>query len=145
MPSHIPEGFHTVTPYLVVPGVARLIDFLRDAFGAEELGRYAGADGRIMHAVVRIGDAMVEMGEPSEQWAPMPCALHLYVEDADAVYARAIQAGGVSLYEPDDKPYGDREGGVRDPSGNSWYIATRREQVSHEEYERRTAATQQPA
>lgn len=142
MPSHIPEGFHTVTPYLVVPGVARLIHFLREAFGAEELGRYAGPDGRIMHAVVRIGDAMVEMGEPSGECAPMPCSLHLYVEDADAVYARAIRAGGASLYEPGDKPYGDREGGVRDPSGNFWYIATHREQVSPEEYERRTAAAQ---
>ncbi|HEX8695237.1 MAG TPA: VOC family protein [Longimicrobium sp.] len=145
MPSHIPEGFHTVTPYLVVPGVARLIDFLREAFGAEELGRYAAPDGRIMHALVRIGDAMVEMGEPSEQWGPMPGNLHLYVEDADAVYARALQAGATSLSEPDLKPYGDREAGVRDPSGNNWFIATRQEQVSPEEFERRTAAAQQPA
>lgn len=145
MPSHIPEGFHTVTPYLVVPGVARLIDFLKEAFGAEELGRYAAPDGRIMHALVKIGDAMVEMGEPRDDMAPMPCTLHLYVEDADAVYARAIAAGGESLAEPGDRPYGDREAGVRDPSGNYWYIATRQEQVSDEEFERRTAAAQQPA
>ncbi|HUP20459.1 MAG TPA: VOC family protein [Gemmatimonadota bacterium] len=129
MPAHIPEGFHSLTPYLVVDGVARLLDFLRDAFGAEEIGRYAAPDGRIMHAVVRIGDSMLEMGEPAPEWSPMPCGLHLYVEDADAVYARALEAGGVSLAEPSVKPYGDREAGVRDPSGNFWYIATRQEQV----------------
>lgn len=129
MPAHIPEGFHSLTPYLVVDGVARLLDFLRDAFGAEEIGRYAAPDGRIMHAVVRIGDSMLEMGEPGPEWSPMPCGLHLYVEDVDAVYTRAIEAGGVSLYGPDVKPYGDREGGVRDPAGNLWYIATRQEQV----------------
>lgn len=129
MPSHIPAGFHSITPYPVVPDVARLIDFLREAFGAEELGRYAAPDGRIMHAVVRIGDSMLEMGEPSPEWSPMPSSLHLYVEDAEAVYARAIEAGGISLYEPGLKPYGDFEAGVRDPSGNFWYIATRHEQV----------------
>lgn len=125
MPSHVPEGYHTITPYPVVHGVARLLDFLRDAFGAEELGRYAGEDGRIMHVAVRIGDSVLEMGEPGGQWRPMPSSLHLYVPDVDAVYARAIEAGGESLYEPDLKPYGDREAGVRDPSGNFWYIATR--------------------
>lgn len=128
MPSYLPEGFHSITPYLIVPGVARLLDFLQKAFGARELGRYAAPDGRIMHAVVRIGDSMLEMGEPAAEWKPMPCGLHLYVEDADAVYASAIEAGGESLYAPDFKPYGDREAGVRDPCGNFWYIATRQEQ-----------------
>lgn len=129
MPSYIPEGFGTITPYLVVDGVARLLDFLREAFGAEELGRYPAPDGRIMHAAVRIGDSILEMGEPPVESPPMPCSLHLYVEDAEAVYARAIESGGVSLYQPDLKPYGDLEGGVRDPSGNVWYIATRQRQV----------------
>ena len=135
MPAHIPEGFHSVTPYLVVPGVARLLDFVRDAFGAEEIGRDAAPDGRIMHAVVRIGDSMLEMGEPSPEWSPMPCGLHLYVEDADAVYTRALEAGSVPLYKPSVKPYGDREAGVRDPSGNFWYIATKGEPVDAEEGE----------
>lgn len=130
MPNFSPEGFHTVTPYLVVTGVTRLIDFLQQAFGAEEVGRYSADDDRIMHAVVRIGDSMLEMGEPSTDWAPMPCGLHLYVEDCDSVYTRAIEAGGVSLYEPVLQPYGDREAGVRDPSGNHWYIATRQKRVS---------------
>ena len=125
MSTHIPEGFSTLTPYLVVPGVARLLEFLQAAFGAQEVGRYAAPDGRIMHAVVRIGDCPLEMGEPAPEWAPMPGALHLYVEDADAVYARALAAGGASLYEPVLKPYGERSAGVRDPSGNHWYIATR--------------------
>lgn len=129
MPSYIPEGFRTITPYLVVDGVARLLDFLREAFGAEELGRYPAPDGRIMHAVVRIGDSMLEMGEPPAETPPMPSSLQLYVQHAEAVYARAIEAGGVSLYEPDLKPYGDLEGGVRDPSGNVWFIGTRQEHL----------------
>jgi PhnB protein len=132
MSRHLPEGFHTITPYPIVQGVACLLDFLRDAFGAEELGRYTGPDGRIMHAEVRIGDSVLEMGEPSTDWTPMPSSLHMYVEDAEAVYARALAAGGVSLYEPSIKPYGDCEAGVRDPSGNFWYIATRQVQASVE-------------
>jgi uncharacterized glyoxalase superfamily protein PhnB len=120
----IPEGFHTVTPYLVVPGVVRLIDFLTSAFEAEETIRAARGDGLISHAAVRIGDSMVEMGESSEQWKAMPAALHLYVKDADEVYQRALKVGAEPLYELQDMDYGDREGGISDPSGNQWYIAT---------------------
>jgi PhnB protein len=122
--GYIPPGFRTVTPYLVVPGVARLIDFLKEAFDAEEIVRAAREDGSIAHAGARIGDSMVEMGEATGNWRPMPAGLHLYVKDADATYARAIKAGGVSLYDPKDMDYGDHEGGVADPSGNHWYIAT---------------------
>jgi PhnB protein len=124
--SYIPEGFHSVTPYLVVPGVTRLIDFLKEAFGAEELFRAARQDGSISHAEVKIGDSKVEMGEAAGEWHPLPAGLHLYVKDAGATYARAIQAGGVALYEPRNMEYGDHEGGVTDPSGNHWYIATHR-------------------
>jgi PhnB protein len=120
----VPEGFHTVTPYLVVAGVGRLIEFLKGAFEAEETIRAADKDGVINHAAVRIGDSMVEMGEASGEWKAMPAGLHLYVENADETYRRAMQAGAVSLYEPQDMDYGDRESGVTDPSGNSWYIAT---------------------
>jgi PhnB protein len=120
----VPEGFHTVTPYLVVAGVGRLIEFLKEAFEAEETIRAADKDGVINHAAVRIGDSMVEMGEASGEWKAMPAGLHLYVENADETYRRAMQAGAVSLYEPQDMDYGDRESGVTDPSGNSWYIAT---------------------
>jgi PhnB protein len=122
--GYIPPGFRSVTPYLVVPGVARLIDFLKEAFGAEEIVLAAREDGSIAHAGVRIGESMVEMGEAIGVWRPMPAGLHLYVKDADATYALAIKAGGVSLYEPKDMDYRDHEGGVTDPSGNDWYIGT---------------------
>ena len=122
--NYIPEGFHTLTPYLICPGVERLARFLKDAFAAEETFRMARENGTIAHASVRIQDSMVEMAEPAGDWKAMPASLHLYVEDADAAYLRAIQAGGQPLYEPRDMEYGDREGGVKDPSGNHWYVAT---------------------
>jgi PhnB protein len=124
--SPIPEGFHSVTPYLVVPGVARLMEFLKHAFGAEETIRATGQDGTIKHAAVRIGDSMVEMGEASKEWKAMVAGLHLYVKDAEETYGRAISAGAASLYEPQSMDYGDREGGITDPSGNQWYIGTRK-------------------
>jgi PhnB protein len=123
--SYVPEGFHSVTPYLVCPGVARLIDFVKQAFGAEENIRAAREDGSIAHACVKIGDSMVEMGEAQGANArSMVAGLHLYVPNADEVYARAIAAGGKSLYAPKDMDYGDHEGRVSDPSGNQWYIGT---------------------
>jgi uncharacterized glyoxalase superfamily protein PhnB len=122
--SHIPAGFHTLTPYLICGGVGRLLAFSGEAFGAAETFRMAREDGTMAHAAVRIGDSMVEMAEPEGEWKAMPAGVHLYVADADAVYRQAIAAGGQSLYEPRDMEYGDREGGVKDPSGNDWYIAT---------------------
>jgi uncharacterized glyoxalase superfamily protein PhnB len=118
------EGFHTVTPYIVVNQAAELIDFVKRAFGGEELLRTTGTGGGI-HAEVRIDDSMVMIGGGGAwRGTPMPTALHLYVKDADAAYRRAVEAGATSLYEPQDMPYGDREAGVRDPSGNNWYIGT---------------------
>ncbi len=119
----IPEGFHTVTPYLVMPGIAGLMEFLKQAFDAHELERMARPDGSIAHAAMRIGDSMVEMGEAPEGRV-MAAALHLYVKNADETYQRALKAGAMSLYEPRDMDYGDRESGVSDPRGNQWYIAT---------------------
>ena len=119
----IPEGFHTVTPYLVMPGIAGLMEFLKQAFDAQELDRMARPDGSIAHAAMRIGDSMVEMGEAPEGRV-MPAALHLYVKNADETYLRALKVGATSLYEPRDMDYGNREGGVTDPRGNQWYIAT---------------------
>jgi len=134
-----PEGFHTVNPYLVVNGAAQLLDFLTKAFGAEQVGeRFKGPDGTIMHAVVRIGDSMVEVSDaPAE---PMPAALHMYVEDTDAAYRRAMEAGADSTIEPTDMFYGDRNAGVRDLHGNDWWIGTHIEDVPPEEIERRAAA-----
>lgn len=117
-------GFHTITPYFVLHGAARLIEFMQKAFGAELLARYDAPDGRIMHAAVRIGDSTIELGEPEGDMPASPAAIHLYVENVDEVYERALAAGGVSLHPLTDQFYGDREGSVRDPLGNHWYIAT---------------------
>jgi PhnB protein len=138
-PHFRPEGFHTVNPYLVVKGAAGLLDFVREAFGAEEVGQaFKGPDGAIMHAAVRIGDSIIEVGDsPGE---PMPACLHMYVEDPDSTYRRAIQAGGTSLREPETAFYGDRTAGVKDPCGNQWWLACRVEDVSPEEMERRIKA-----
>ncbi len=125
----IREGFHTVTPYLMVREAAKLIDFVKEAFAATELFRGTGSAGGI-HAEVRIGDSMVMIGGAGT-WngEPMPAAIYLYMDDVDAVYKRALQAGAASLSEPADQPYGDRVAGVKDPFGNVWYIATHIEDV----------------
>jgi PhnB protein len=136
----IPEGYHAVTPYLVGPDVAGLLKFLAAAFGATETEHVTDPGGTVRHAEVQIGDSRVMMGEPSGDYAPMPAMLQLYVEDVDAVYQRALRAGGASIEEPADQFYGDRRGGVRDPSGNQWWISTRKENLSHEEIARRAAA-----
>lgn len=136
----IPEGFHTVTPYLTIKGVARLLDFLRDAFGAQELHRSSGPDGRIIHAQVKIGNSMVMIGEAGEEWPARPSTIFLYVENADATYQAALNAGGQVVRELKNEFYGDRMGGIKDPSGNDWWIATHIEDVSPEEMARREAA-----
>jgi uncharacterized glyoxalase superfamily protein PhnB len=123
----IPEGFHTLTPYLIVEGADRLLAFMKQAFGAEQKLRVPKPDGTIMHAEVRIGDSPVELADANDQYAPRPTAIHLYVSDADAAYQRALQAGATSTHEPVDQPYGDREAGVKDPCGNYWYIATHKQ------------------
>ncbi|HYV31654.1 MAG TPA: VOC family protein [Candidatus Binatia bacterium] len=133
----IPDGYHSVTPYLVVQGVAKLIDFLKQAFDAKEIERMAGPDGSVMHGEVRIGDSVVMMGEAWGESKPIAAALYLYVNDTDVTYRRALQAGATPLREPADQFYGDRSGGVKDPAGNQWWIATRKEDVSPEELARR--------
>ena len=140
--KHLPEGFRTVTPYLIVQGADRLIEFVKQAFDAVELEhhRVTLPDGTVVNAAVRLGDSIIELGEASGAFPPRPGALHLYVEDADALYARALAAGATTLREPADQYYGDREAGVADPCGNQWYIATHRRDVPREELERRAAA-----
>jgi PhnB protein len=130
-----PEGFHTVNPYLVVDGAAKVMDFLKKAFDAEEVGdTFKSADGTIMHAAVRIGDSMVELGDSAE---PMPMNLHVYVDDVDDMYRRAMAAGGISVRAPETTFYGDRSAGVEDPGGNKWWLACHVENVSNEEMMRR--------
>lgn len=140
----IPDGYHTITPYLVVKDVARLIDFLKEAFLAREVERLALPGGRVMHAEVCIGDSMLMMGEAKEGFPPRPATIYLYVEDTDAVYRRALQAGGRSLMEPADQFYGDRNAGIEDPSGNQWWIGTHVEDVAPEEIARRARAHAPP-
>jgi len=143
MPTNVkpvPEGHHTVTPYIVVTGVEKLINFAKKAFGATEVLLSRRADGTVMHAEIKIGDSIVMMGEAGGAATHFPAMLHLYMEDVDAVYHRAVQAGAKSLREPADQAYGDRMGGVEDAFGNQWWIAAHIEDVSAEESEHRTKA-----
>jgi PhnB protein len=134
----IPKGYRTLTPYLVVEGVSRLVDFLKETFGAQEVHpAMLRPDGSVMHAELRIGDSLVMMGEPTGEFKAMPAMLYVYVEDTDATYYRALQAGAKSVTEPADQFYGDRNAGITDPSGNCWWIATHKEDVSPEEAARR--------
>src|SRR3990170_756028 len=139
----IPEGYHSVTPYLVVKNAAGLIDFMKEALVAEETFRMPGPGGVIMHAEMRIGDSMVMLADAAgAENPPMPAMIHLYVQDADGVYKRALQLGATSLREPADQFYGDRSAGVKDAFGNQWWIATHVEDVPPEEMERRQQAMQ---
>ena len=125
--SPVPKGYRTITPYLVAEDAAGLIDFAKKAFGAVETFRAIGSAGGI-HAEVRIGDSMLMMGGGGPgltfRGPALPTALHVYVEDVDAVHQRAIEAGAVSIQPPEDHVYGERSGSLKDPAGNNWYIAT---------------------
>jgi PhnB protein len=133
----IPEGYHTVTPWIISRDSAQLIDFLTAAFGAEEIARVVGEDGSIGHAEVRIGDSVVMMFDAKPHWPDTPAFLRLYVADGDAVFQRALRAGATQVTEMTHLFWGDRVGRVRDPFGNLWWIQTRIEDVSPEEMERR--------
>lgn len=137
--NYKPEGYHTVTPYLVVEGASHLIDFLKQAFDATELLRMPHENGTIGHAEIKIGDSIIMLADGSAEHAAQPCMICLYVEDVDASYKRAIEAGATSIREPQDQFYGDRSGGVKDASGMQWWIGTHIEDVSPEEMERRSA------
>ncbi len=134
---HIPEGHHTVTPYLVVPDGDALIEFMEKAFDARVIDRNYDGEGRLMHADLVIGDSHVMLGQANEEFTATRAMVHLYVEDVDATYRRALDAGAESIREVADQFYGDRSGGVQDPSGTQWWIATHVEDVSPEEMERR--------
>ena len=118
----VPEGLRTLTVYLHPASAADYIDFLTRAFGAVEEARHKAPDGRVMHAQVRLGNAVLEMGEPDPP-RDMPTTFYLYVDDADALYHRAVAAGATSLAPPADMSYGDRVGSVQDSTGTIWYIA----------------------
>src|SRR5215470_18112669 len=122
--SAIPEGFRSLTPYLIIERAAQFFEFIHNVFGAREKFMMRSSSGIIRHAEAWLGESVIEFAEASDQWKPLPAGLHYYVENVDEVYARALKAGATSLREPTDQPYGDREGDVRDPSGNFWFIAT---------------------
>ncbi len=144
MVAPVPAGYHTVTPYVVVPDGEGFITFLRTAFQAEELSRSVRPDGTIANAALRIGDSIVMVAQAREPWKPMPTGLYLYVPDTDGTYKAAIEAGGASLIEPSDQFYGDRSAGVQDPWGNNWWIATHIEDVDAAEIQVRLAILNQP-
>ena len=124
-PQYIPEGVPNLMPFFNPRGAPRMIEFMKQAFQAEEIAVYQSPDGIVQHAKIRIGDSVVEMGEAHGQWQPRPMVFMLYVEDCDAWYARAMKAeGAVSVGEPADQPYGDRVAAVKDPFDNLWYIGT---------------------
>jgi PhnB protein len=142
----IPEGFHTVTPYLGVKGAAEAIEFYKEAFGAVEVFRLSMPDGKIGHAELRLGDSPLMLCEPCGQGAfgspedaagKVSCSLHLYVEDVDASFERAVAAGARVVQPVADQFYGNRTGTLKDPFGHVWFVATRKEQLSGEEVTRR--------
>ena len=144
----IPEGYHSVTPYLIVRGGAAAIDYYTKAFGAKELFRFPSPDGKIGHAEIKIGDSPImladeypDMGYNGPQSVGgSPVSLMIYVDDVDAVFNRAIEGGGTVKEAVQNKFYGDRIGTLTDPFGHIWHVATHKEDVSMEEMERRAKA-----
>ena len=144
----IPEGYHSVTPYLIVRGGAAAIEYYTKAFGARELFRFPAPDGKIGHAEIKIGDSPImladeypDMGYNGPQTVGgSPVSLMIYVDDVDTTFNRAIESGGTVKEAVQDKFYGDRMGTVIDPFGHVWHISTHKEDVSMEEMERRAKA-----
>src|ERR1700678_1292529 len=133
----IPDGYHTVTPYLTLDNPEAAMDFLKRAFDGQETYAMRDDKGQVQHAEMKVGNSMLMLGRARDQWKSRPGNFYIYVEDVDAVYKRAIAAGGTSLGEPADQFYGDRHGGVTDSEGNNWWIATHIEDVPSEEMDRR--------
>jgi PhnB protein len=123
--SYKPQGYSTVSPYLIVDGASHTIDFLVRAFDAVELRRFPDATGKLMHAEVRIDDTVVMLADGGGDWLPMAANVHVYVADVDATYQRALEAGATSVQEPVKKDDADKRGGVKDAGGTIWWIATK--------------------
>jgi len=141
----VPEGFHTITPQLVLDNAAQTIDWYKEAFGAEELSRSVGPDGKVMHAELRIGDSRFMVndammgGKAPNALGGSPASLWLYVENSDTLFDRAVGAGAKVQMPLADQFWGDRGGAVSDPSGYTWWIATRKEDLSRTEIQQRAA------
>jgi len=136
----IPPGYHTITPYISVPDAEKIMEFMKKAFNAVENYRMAGPGGKIAHAELTIGDSKLMIGTVRDGQPVALAHIYLYVEDVDKVYRQALDAGGISVSEPTNMFYGDRHGAVKDSAGNSWYIATHIEDVSHEDMKTRAEA-----
>ncbi|WP_219414464.1 VOC family protein [Pseudonocardia nigra] len=136
----VPEGYTTVTPWMISRDTAGVLDFLHRAFGAEELARVQNPDGSIGHAEARIGDAVVMLFDGRPEWPATPCFLRLYLPDGDAAFRRALDAGATVVTEMTEMFWGDRVGRVRDPFGNLYWIQTRVAEPDAEEVQRRMAA-----
>ena len=150
-PKHVSEGYHSITPYLVLKGATAALAFYKKAFGAQELMRITGAEGRVRHAEIKIGDSALMLADENPQYLFMrspqslsgtPVHLHLYVEDVDALARQAIAAGATVLMPVEDSGE-DRWGGLVDPFGHIWWVATRIEDVSREEIQKRFEADTQ--
>jgi len=144
----IPDGYHSVTPYIIVKGAAKAIDFYKNALGATELMRFPGPNNTVMHAEIKIGDSVIMLADEHENGpyrSPVavggtPVSLMVYVEDVDTVFNQAVSLGAKSTRAVEDQFYGDRSGNLTDPFGHVWTIATHKEDVSAEEMQRRMAA-----
>lgn len=139
----VPEGYHTITPSLTLDNAAQTIEWYTRAFGAEEVSRSVGPDGRIMHAEIRIGDSRIMMndvmmgGKGPQAFGGSPASLWLYVENCDALFTRAVDAGATVQMPLEDQFWGDRGGAVSDPAGYTWWISTRKEDLTRAEMEQR--------
>ena len=144
----IPEGYHTVTPYLILSGAGDAIAFYKKALGAEEVMRLADPGGKVHHAEIRIGDSRIMLADEHPELQALspktisgsPVSIHLYVEDVDRAVERAVTAGAKLLRPVADQFYGDRVGGIEDPFGYRWFIATHKEDLTMDEIRRRAAA-----
>lgn len=147
MTNPIPEGYPRVTPYLIVNGAAAAIDFYKSVLGATERMRMAGPDGKLGHAELEIGDSVIMLADEHPEMSARgpktvggtPVFLHVYVEDADSVFERAVEAGAEPLQPVEDKFYGDRSGGFEDPFGHHWNVATHVEDIPPDEMSKRAA------
>ena len=120
-----PAGYNSLSPYLIVRDAAGTIDFLKATFAAVELSRHTNDGGGIMHAEVKVDDTIIMLGDAADGWPAVDAHIHVYVADVDAVYAKALAAGGTAIQEPIRKGDNDKRGGVRDPFGTTWWLATK--------------------
>jgi PhnB protein len=133
----IPQGFHTITPFLVLKDSVKFLGFIEKAFGGETTFLLKHKSGKLMHASARIGDSNIMLTDSDNKLPEAPAMLYLYVDDVDSVYQKALDAGAQSVREPVNEFYGDRSAGVKDKWGNQWWIATHVEEVDPDELERR--------